>query len=146
MVPLPGISIPFDVGDRKHLQPPAPLKYSFSTYNSYTTKRGFLMTPKSAFQRVLDSAKIKQSSVHIHFHPRRSALRFHRLNLTFIPGIFSLLHDFNQHRGNLNSRSVSSIGLQVSLPEVYSKSKRIYLFPSKITCVYNTSSFPHLIQ
>lgn len=77
---LPRISIHLAMGDRKHLYPSP--KYPFSTYNPYTTERGF-QTPKIPFQRVLDEVETKRLSLHIYFHHERSMLIFHWPNLTF---------------------------------------------------------------
>lgn len=74
---------------KKLLQSPK-LFLPLSAYSLYPTERGFL-TPKTAFQRVLDGPKVKQPSVRTHFHHGKPTLRFHWPNVTFL---LLLLHDF----------------------------------------------------
>lgn len=70
------------IQETESIPPPSPLNI-LSQPIIPTQQKRLLMTPKVAFQRVLDGAKIKQPSVHIHFHLGRSTLQFQGPNLTY---------------------------------------------------------------
>lgn len=111
MVPLPGIRIPFAPGDRDISKAPQ-ISFPLSAYSPYLTERGFL-TPKIAFQRVLDGAKVKQPSMHTHFRHGKPTLRFFgQMWFSFL-----LLCDFISIVAPWPAAVFFSIGQQASLPE-----------------------------
>lgn len=147
MGPLPGIPDPFAAGDRKIFKPPPKTPFPLWAYSLYPTEEGFL-SPKIALQRVPDGAKIKQISMHIHFQHGRCTHKILLAEFDFlILHLFSLLCNFISIVAPWPAaESFSKYDSSFPCQKVDSKSKWSHLFPPKLTCVHNISSFPPLIQ